>query len=79
MTVKSVLLENYSLVECHRHTMTVKTSRQCYSVLSTLAQVLKILAFLSFMPQLSQTFESHQRVKIYTYNVNDLSVKIYLQ
>ena len=27
------------------------------------------------MPQLSQTFESYQRVKIYTYSVNDLGLK----
>ena len=43
---------------------------QRFSVLSTIAQVLrkmslKILASLFFMPHLSQTFESYQRVKIY--------------
>ena len=27
------------------------------------------------MPYLSQTFESYQRVKIYTYSVNDLGLK----
>ena len=51
------------------------SSLQCYSVHSIIAQVLrkmslKILAFLFFMPHLSQTFESYQRVKIYTYSVN---------
>ena len=56
---------------------------QCYSVLSTIAQVLrkmslKILAS-CFMPYLSQAFESCQRVRIYTYSVNDLSLKKFLQ
>ena len=30
---------------------------------------------LIFMPYLSQTFESYQRVKIYTYSVNNLGLK----
>ena len=55
-----------------------------YCVLSTIAQVLrkmnmKILAFLFFMPHLSQTFESYQRVEICTYSVNDLGLKKYCQ
>ena len=29
------------------------------------------------MPYLSQTFESYQRVKIYTYSVNNLGLKIF--
>ena len=29
------------------------------------------------MPYLSQTFESYQRVKLYTYSVNDLGLKIF--
>ena len=29
------------------------------------------------MPYLSQTFESYQRVKIYTYSVNDLGLKTF--
>ena len=50
------------------------SSLQCYySVLATIAQVLikmsmKILASLFFMPHLLQTFESYQRVKIFTYS-----------
>ena len=53
------------------------SSLQCYSVLSTIAQVLrkmslKILASCFLMPYLSQTFESYMRVRIYTYSVNDL-------
>ena len=31
------------------------------------------------MPYLSQTFESYQRVEMYTYSVNDLGLKKYLQ
>ena len=31
------------------------------------------------MPYFSQTFESYQRVKIYTYSVNDLGLKKFLQ
>ena len=58
----------------------VLSSLQCYSVLSTIAQVLrkmslKILASRFLMPYLSQTFESYQRVKIYTYSVNDSGLK----
>ena len=61
-----------------------KSSLQCYSVLSTIAQVLrkmslKILAYWFLMPYLSQTFESYQRVKMYTYSVNDLGLKEFLQ
>ena len=59
------------------------SSLQCYSVLSTIAQVLrkmslKILASWFLMPYLSQTFESHQRVKMSTYSVNDLGLKKFL-
>ena len=48
------------------------SSLQCYSVLSTIAQVLrkmslKILASWFLMPYLSQTFESYQRVSMYVY------------
>ena len=62
----------------------VNSSLQCYSVLSTIAQdlrkmSLKILASLFFMPYLSPTIESYQRVKIYTYSVNDLGLKKFLQ
>ena len=31
------------------------------------------------MPYLSQTFESYQRVNIYTYSVNDFDLKKFLQ
>ena len=31
------------------------------------------------MPYLSQTFESYQRVRIYTYSVNDLGLKKFVQ
>ena len=31
------------------------------------------------MPYLSQTFESYQMVKIYTYNVNDIGLKKFWQ
>ena len=53
---------------------------QCYSVLSTIAHVLRkmsfeILASRFLMPYLSQTFESYQRVRIYAYSVNDLGLK----
>ena len=34
---------------------------------------------LILMPYLSRTFESYQRVKIYTYSVNDLGLKKFLQ
>ena len=45
------------------------SSLQCYSVLSTIAQALrimslKILVSWFLMPHLSQTFESYQRVKV---------------
>ena len=61
-----------------------KSSLPCYSVLSTIAQVLrkislKILASRFWMLYLSQTFESYQRVKIYTYSENDLGLKKFLQ
>ena len=61
-----------------------KSSLQCYSVLSTIAQVLrkissKILASLFLLPHLSKTFESYQRVKIYTYSVNELGLKKFSQ
>ena len=60
------------------------TSLQCYSVLSTIAQVLrkmslKILASCFLMPKSSQTFELYQRVRIYTYSVNDLGLKKFVQ
>ena len=60
------------------------SSLQCYSILSTIAQVLrkmslKILASRFWMLYLSQTFESYQRVKMYTYTVNDLGLKEFLQ
>ena len=56
------------------------TSLQCYSVLSTIAQVLrkmilKILASSFLMPYLSQTFESHQSVIMSIFSVNDLGLK----
>ena len=35
-------------------------------------------SILIFMPYLSQIFESYQRVKIYTYSVNDLDLKKFL-
>ena len=59
-------------------------SLQCYSVLSTIAQVLrkinlKILVSCFWMPHLSQNFESYQRVKIYAYSVNDLGLKNFSQ
>ena len=62
----------------------VISSLQCYSVLSTIAQVLrklslKILASVFLMPYLSQTFESYKRVKIYTYSVNGFGLKKFLQ
>ena len=55
----------------HLRIITYMSSLQCYSVLSTIAQVLrkmilKILVSRFLMPHLSQTFESYQRVKIYT-------------
>ena len=61
-----------------------KSSLQCYSVLSTIAQVLrkmslKILASWFLTSYLSQTFESYQRFKLYTYSVNDLGLKKFLQ
>ena len=64
--------------------MADKSSLQCYGVLSTIAQVLrkmslKILASGFLMPHLSQTFDSYQSVKIYTYNVNNLGLKKSLQ
>ena len=31
------------------------------------------------MPYLSHTFESYQRVRIYTYSVNDLGLKKFVQ
>ena len=31
------------------------------------------------MPYLSQTLESYQRIKIYTYSVNDFGLKKFLQ
>ena len=60
------------------------SSLQCYSVLSTIAQVLrkmslKILVSWFLMPPLSHTFESYQRVKLYIYSVNDLDLKKLLQ
>ena len=40
---------------------------------------LKLLASIFLMNHLSQTFESYERVKIYTYSVNDLGLKKFLQ
>ena len=60
------------------------SSLQCYSVLSTIAQVLrkmnlKILVSCFMMPHLSHTFESYQMVKIYAYSVNDLGLNFFSQ
>ena len=60
------------------------SSLQYYSVLSTIAQVLRkmsliILASISLMHHLTQTIESYQRTKIYTYIVNDLGSKRIVQ
>ena len=38
---------------------------------------LKILASWFLMPYLLQTFESYQRIKIYTYSVNDLGLNFF--
>ena len=57
-------------------------SLQCYSVLSTIAHILKkmslkILASIFLNHHLSQTIESYQKVKVYrsTYSVNDLGLE----
>ena len=70
----------FGIANCQNIVKIENSSLQCYNIISTIAQVLrkmslKILVSWFLMPHLSQTFESYQRVKIYTYSVIDLGLK----